>query len=161
MYITPHGRRQVHMKECWKTTDVRDAATLELRTHVVSVSVCCVFLWCAHVCRSCPHSHTESHTRRKKRKTQPLPHRAEYFLLPYWIRIQVTHGPQPFFFSHTRDLRSTPAAGADLGLARVESVQKRPRHRFLSRAARPVPRGHLRLLACSAPRCSCSCCPRG
>ena len=49
MYMTPHGRQQVHMKERWKTTDVRDAATLEPRTRVVCV--CVVFFWCC-VCLS-------------------------------------------------------------------------------------------------------------
>ena len=46
MYMTPHGRQQVHMKERWKTTDIRDAATLEPRTRVVCV---CVFLYYTRV----------------------------------------------------------------------------------------------------------------
>ena len=54
MYMTPHGRQQVHMKERWKTTDIRDAATLEPRTRVVCV--CVVFFWCVCVSPDTRHS---------------------------------------------------------------------------------------------------------
>ena len=72
MYMTPHGRQQVHMKECWKTTDVRDAATLEPRTRVVCVCVLCFLHFGVSVCEN---------LLSEKRENDPLPYRAEYFLL--------------------------------------------------------------------------------